>query len=126
MCRVGVKAAPPALPAPCFSTALRWNLRRIWRVVFIVDSLVLGQHALMQDTGNQNAARVLPVKHHMLALLHPMQPRANFIARAAERGIVGNELAAIFKLAYIAVGLDVAPGAKGINADVEQIAFGAT
>ena len=98
MWRVAVKATPcPArsLSQPTFG----WNLRRIWRVVFIVDSLVFGQHALMQDTGNQNAARVLPVKHHMLALLHPTQPRANFIARAAECGIVGNELAAIFKLA---------------------------
>jgi hypothetical protein len=33
-------------------------------------------------------------------------------------------LATIFKLADIAVGLDFAPGAKGIKADVEQIGFG--
>ena len=126
MCRVAVKVAPSPAPGRVSQSTFGWNLRRIWRVVFIVDSLVFGQHALMQDTGNQNAARVLPVKHHMLALLHPTQPKANFIARAAERGIVGNELAAIFKLAYIAVGLGFAPFAKGINADVEQIGFGAT
>ena len=73
----------------------------------------------MQDTGNQNAAGFLPVKDNMLALLHAPQPRASFITRATERGIIGKELAKIFKLADIAVGLDFAPGAKGIKADVE-------
>jgi len=51
-------------------------------------------------------------------------PGANFITRATEHGIIGKELATIFKLADIAVGLDFAPGAKGIKADVEQIGFG--
>jgi len=32
------------------------NLRKIWRVVFVVDRLSVGQHARMQDAGNQNAA----------------------------------------------------------------------
>ena len=100
-------------------------LERIWRVVFfVVDSLLFGQHALMQDTANQNAAGFLPIKDNMLALLHAPQPRANFITLATERGIIGKELATIFKLADIAVGLDFAPGAKGINSDVEQIGFG--
>jgi hypothetical protein len=100
-------------------------LERIWRVVFfVVDSLLFGQHALMQDTANQNAAGFLPVKDNMLALLHAPQPRANFITLATERGIIGKELATIFKLADIVVGLDFAPGAKGIKADVEQIGFG--
>jgi hypothetical protein len=60
----------------------------------------------------------------MLALLHAPQPGANFITRATECGIIGKELATIFKLADIAVGLDFAPGTKGIKADVEQIGFG--
>jgi hypothetical protein len=80
----------------------------------------------MQDTANQNAAGFLPVKHNMLALLHAPQARANFITRATEREIIGKELATIFKLADIAVGLDFAPSAKGIKADVEQIGFGMT
>ena len=112
----------PLPPRLCGSGVL--SLERIWRVVFVVESLLFGQHALMQDTGNQNAAEFFPVKHNMLALLHAPQPRANFITRAAERGIIGKELATIFKLADIAVGLDCAPGAKGIKADVEQIGFG--
>ena len=93
---------------------------------FVVDSLIFRQHALMKDTGNQNASGVRPVEHHVLALLDPTQPRANFIAWAAERRVVGNELATIFKLVDIAVGLGFAPDAGGINADVEQIGFGAT
>jgi hypothetical protein len=50
------------------------------------------------------------------------------LTRATERGIIGKELATIFKLADIAVGLDLAPGAKGIkagaaHAGVRQRAF---
>ena len=43
---------------------------------------------------------------------------------AAEHGIITKELATIFKLADIAVGLDFTPGTNGIKADVEQIGFG--
>jgi hypothetical protein len=78
----------------------------------------------MQDTANQNAAAFLPIKHNVLALLHAPQPRANFITRATERGIVGKKLATIFKLTDIVVGLDFTPGAKGIKSNVEQIGFG--
>jgi len=78
----------------------------------------------MQDSRDQNAAGFLPVKDNMLALPHAPQPRANFITLVTERGIIGKELATIFKLADIAVGLDFAPGAKRIKADREQICFG--
>src|SRR5260370_39778461 len=57
----------------------------------------------------------------MLALLHAPQARSNFITRATERGIVGKELATIFKLPNVTVGLGLAPGAKGIEGDVEKI-----
>jgi hypothetical protein len=63
----------------------------VLRVVLVLDGLVFGQHPLMQNTGNQNAAGLLPVKHHMLALLHAPQARSNFITGATERGIVGKE-----------------------------------
>ena len=42
----------------------------------------------------------------------------------AEHGIITKELATIFKLADIAVGLDFTPSTNGIKADVEQIGFG--
>jgi hypothetical protein len=70
-------------------------------------------------TANQDTAGFLPLKHNMLALLHAPQPRANFITLPTERGIIGKELATIFKPADIAVSLDFAPCAKGIKADVE-------
>ena len=66
----------------------------------------------MKDTENQHAAGFLPVKDNMLALLHAPQPGANFITLATERGIIGKELATIFKLADITVGLDFAPGCE--------------
>ena len=111
-------------PRPTGPIALPFS-ERIWYVVFLVlDSLLFGQRALMQDTANQNTAGFLPVKHNMLALLLAPQPRANFITRPTERGTIGKELATIFKLTDIAVSRDFAPGAKGINADVEQIGFG--
>ena len=78
----------------------------------------------MEDTGNQNVAGLLPVKDNMLALFHAPQARANFITLATEGGIIGENLATIFKLADIATGLDLAPSANRINVDVEQIGFG--
>jgi hypothetical protein len=54
---------------------------------------------------------------------HAPQARSNFITRATERGIVGKKLATIFKLPNVTVGLGLAPSAKGIKADVEQIGF---
>lgn len=36
-------------------------------VVLVVKSMSFGEHALMQDAGNQNAAMFLPVKHDMFA-----------------------------------------------------------
>ena len=78
----------------------------------------------MEDTGNQNVACLLPVKDNMLALFHAPQARANFITLATEGGIIGENLATIFKLADIATGLDLAPSANRINVDVEQIGFG--
>ena len=62
---------------------------------------------------------LLPVKDNVLALLDPPQTGANIITLAAERRIIGKELATIFKLADIAAGLDFAPGANRIKNDVE-------
>ena len=83
------------------------NLERIWRVVLIVESLFFGQHALMKDTGNQNAAEFFPEKHNMLALLHAPQAKANFITRAAERGIIGKEVATIVSVTQSTMRLSI-------------------
>ena len=87
-------------------------------LVFVVDVLVFGQHALMQDTGNHDAAEFLPVKYDVPALLQAPQTRANFIAGTPKRGIVGQPLAASFKLSEVTVCLGLAPGTKGISADI--------
>ena len=52
-------------------------------VVLIVDCVPIRQHALMQDTRNQNAAPHLAVKHDMLAVLQPAQSRANLVTLPA-------------------------------------------
>jgi len=87
--------------------------------------LVLGQHALVQDTGNPNAAWFLPVKYNMLALLHSTQPRTNFVTWPPNSWATGKELATLFHLAEVKAGLGFAPGAICINTDIVQIDFGA-
>jgi hypothetical protein len=39
-------------------------------------------------TGNQNAARFLPVKYHMLALLHAPEARSNFMEGIGSRATI--------------------------------------
>jgi hypothetical protein len=52
-------------------------------LVVIVDGRPFGQHALMQDAGNQNASSLLPVKYDVPAMLHATQAGANLIAGSA-------------------------------------------
>jgi hypothetical protein len=49
----------------------------------IVEGMSFGEHALMQDTGNQNAPAFLPVEQHVLAMFMPAQAGANVITGAA-------------------------------------------
>jgi hypothetical protein len=69
----------------------------------IVDGVFFGQHALMQDARNENAATLLTVKHDVLAMLMAAQGWANVITKSAQRRIVGKCLAASFKLAILLV-----------------------
>jgi len=43
-----------------------------------------GQHALMQNTGNQNAAGLTTIKHDVPAALHAAQARTNIVTRSAQ------------------------------------------
>jgi len=52
-------------------------------VVLIVDGVSIGQHALMEDARNQNAAALLAVEHDVLAMLKAAQAGANVIAKSA-------------------------------------------
>ena len=46
--------------------------------------MALGQHTLVQDTRNQNAAAFLPVENDVAAVLKTLKSRADFIAEAAQ------------------------------------------
>src|SRR5215469_4458257 len=48
-------------------------------VVLIVDGVSFGQHALMQDARNKNAATLLAVEHDVSAMLMTAQAGANVI-----------------------------------------------
>jgi hypothetical protein len=92
------------------------------RSVGLIAGVVLfGQHAVVEDAGNQNAGTVLTVKYDMLAMLHTAQARANFVAGSAERGIVSQSLAKNFEVAEMAGGLGFAPCAKCVLGDAEQV-----
>ena len=84
----------------------------------ISSQMPLEIHALMQDTGNHNAALFLPVEHDVPALLHVPQTGANFIAGTPQRGIVSKPLAASFKLGEVTIRLGFAPCTKSISADI--------
>jgi len=95
-------------------------------VVLIVDGVSIGQHALMQDTRNQNTTTLLAVEHDVFAMLMAAQGGANVITEPAQRRIVGKRLTTSFKLAKVTGGLGFAPFAKGVIADAQQVGLSAT
>ena len=52
-------------------------------VVLIVDGVPIGQHALMQDARNENAATLLAVEHDVLAMFMAVQAGTNVITKPA-------------------------------------------
>ena len=51
-------------------------------VLFFVHHVGFRQHALVQDTRNQDASRCPTVKHDMFAVLHAVQAGANMNAES--------------------------------------------
>lgn len=94
------------------------------RSVVINDGVSFGKHAPVQDARNQNALGVLSTKYDMRAALHPANARPNIVTRSPQRGIIGEHPATGLKIIHITDGLVFAPGAEGISADAEQVAFG--
>ena len=45
---------------------------RLGLVILIVEGVPIGEHALVQDAGNQNAPAFLPVEQNILAMLMPV------------------------------------------------------
>jgi hypothetical protein len=94
-------------------------------VVLIVDGVSFGQHALMQDARNQNAATFLAVEHDMPAMLVTAQAGANVFAKSACRRVFGKRLATNLKLVDVADHLGLAPFAKGVIGDAQQVSLSA-
>jgi hypothetical protein len=46
----------------------------------VVDGVSIGQHALMQDARNQDAAALLAIEHDVHAMLMTAQAKPNVIA----------------------------------------------
>jgi hypothetical protein len=86
-----------------------------WPVVFVVGALSFGQHALMQDAGNQNAAGRLTVKDNVSAVLHSPKSGTNIIAHPTQRGVNGKHLAARFQIVDVTSGLALPPKREGYN-----------
>jgi len=94
--------------------------------VLIIDGLFLGQHALMQNTRNQNAFTFPAVEHNMPAAFHATQTRANVVIRTPQRRVVGEHLTTCLKLVDVSIGLCFAPSAESIVNDAQQVGFGTT
>src|ERR1019366_187640 len=94
-------------------------------VLRVVNSVSFGQHALVQDAGNQKASGVLAVEHDVPANLYTTQARANIIASPTQRRIVRQHLAACLQITDVAEGLVLTPSAKSIRAEAQHVGFGA-
>jgi len=80
----------------------------------------------MQDRGDENAAHDAPEKDDVPAVLHAAQVRANATAGATRQRVVGQPLAAGFKIVEITPSLVFAPRAQGVGTNIREVCFGKT
>lgn len=78
----------------------------------------------MKNTGNQDAAGVVPVEHDMAAVFHAPQARAYFFTGPAQLRIVCELPATRFEIVNIANGLVLSPGVQGVAGDVHKVGLG--
>src|SRR5258708_40105883 len=95
-------------------------LRRA-RLFIVIEAAYFRQHALVQNTGNQDTASLLPIEHDVASLFHATQTRTNVIAPAALRGMAPKTLTAGFQAIDVASRLDFAPFLKRVLCDVRQV-----
>jgi hypothetical protein len=100
-----------------------WDL---WPNVLFFDRVSFGQHTLVENAGNQDAARHLPEKHNVTAALHPAQAGTNVVTGPAQRGFIRKHLATFLKIAGVACALSFAPSAQSMTRDAEQIRLSQT
>src|SRR5271154_5087406 len=88
--------------------------------------MTIGQHPLMQDTGNQGPATLLPIEHDVPAMLMTAQARTDVITGSAQEGISGKHLTAGFNFVKVVGCLDCAPFAYGVIRDIQKVGLGTT
>lgn len=79
----------------------------------------------MWDADHKNAAFLLPVEHHVLALFHAAQSGPYLIAGTSKRRVVSQTLTTRFELVEIEAGLCRAPLLQRVCADGQQVSLGA-
>jgi hypothetical protein len=99
------------------------RLCALWLISPIIKLLLFRQHALVQDTGYENAFRDVPEKYDVPPALHAAEAGPNLIAGTAETGIPREPPAACFQIIHVPNELILAPYAHGISADAQQIGF---
>ena len=109
------------LPTSRQLTIFRHFAKGILSIVSIDERVFFGEHALVQDARNQNAAAMPAIKYDVHPVLEAMQTGANIFAQPAEGRIVCERLATNLQFAQVSSGLRFAPGAKTVIADAEQV-----
>jgi hypothetical protein len=89
-----------------------------------VESVLAGQHAAVEDAGDEDSRRYFTVEDDVAALFDSAQSGPRWAMKPAEIWIVGEPLTAISDLNNISSSLRLAPGLTGISADALQVCFG--
>ena len=76
----------------------------------LIYCVLTWEHALVQNSGNQNPTGFLAIKQNVPPALHPSQSGADILTLSAEPRIAGQSPAAVLNLVQISKGLILAPG----------------
>ena len=91
----------------------------------VLERLLLGQHASVQNAQNEDAILLAPIKHYVPPFFKAMEAGTNPVAGPSKRWIAGKHLRALLKAVEVTLGLSRTPGLKRVCADAQQVGFGA-
>ena len=130
ICRIRVVTRPSeesAFRARCLTVRGSRGCRRSDResklVLFILEIVGLGQHARVEDPGNENSPCPLAIEDDVPSAFDPPQSGADDVARPSERRVACQSQTASLEFAEVAVRLHGTPGSQGIVADTEEVGF---
>jgi hypothetical protein len=86
----------------------------------------IGQHALVQNAGDEDNVAVLAVKQDVRTMLVASQTGTNVITGTTQLRIGSQLLAAQLQIVEVTGSLGLAPGAKGVLGDAQEVGFRAT